>query len=113
MSEKINLLFICGRNRWRSPTAETIWRKHPGISARSAGTAASARRRLSADDVRWATVIFVMEDKHKAQLMVEFGGEIRGKPIYVLDITDEYRYMDPELVAQLREAVAGILGIEG
>jgi predicted protein tyrosine phosphatase len=54
-----------------------------------------------------------MEDKHKAQLMAEFGAEVRGTPVHVLDIPDEYRYMDPELVAQLREAVAGILGIEG
>jgi predicted protein tyrosine phosphatase len=113
MFEEINLLFICSRNQWRSPTAETIWQKQPGINARSAGTAASARHRLSADDIHWASVILVMEDKHKAQLMAEFGAEVRGKPVHVLDIPDEYRYMDPELVEQITEAVASILGLNG
>jgi predicted protein tyrosine phosphatase len=29
----------------------------------------------------------------------------------VLDIPDEYKYMDPELVVELRKSVAEILGI--
>jgi protein-tyrosine-phosphatase len=33
-----NLLFICSRNQWRSPTAEAIWRRRPGFNVRSAGT---------------------------------------------------------------------------
>jgi predicted protein tyrosine phosphatase len=30
----------------------------------------------------------------------------------VLDIPDEYKYMDPELVVELRSSVAQILGLE-
>ena len=107
-----NILFICSKNQWRSPTAETIWRKHPELSVRSAGTSSTARRKVSVDDIQWADVIFVMEEKHKARLMADFGATVARKPLHVLDIPDEYKYMDPDLVEQLREAVAARLGLD-
>jgi hypothetical protein len=70
--EKRNVLFICSRNQWRSPTAEAIWRKHPLLAVRSAGTSPNARRKVSVADIRWADVIFVMEEKHKSRLVAEF-----------------------------------------
>ncbi|GGP23843.1 low molecular weight protein tyrosine phosphatase family protein [Silvimonas iriomotensis] len=100
-----NVLFICSRNQWRSPTAEQIWRNTPGLQVRSAGTSASARRRVSADDLRWADLVFVMEHSHKARLKADFAAELAGKTVHVLDIPDEYRYMDPELVDILHSAV--------
>ena len=108
-SEKQNLLFICSRNQWRSPTAEQIFRKHPLMSVRSAGTSPNARHKVSADDIRWANVIFVMEEKHKSRLVADFSRWLDGKTIHVLDIPDEYNYMDPELVGQLEQSVAAIL----
>ena len=104
-----NILFICSRNQWRSPTAEHIWRKHPLLSVRSAGTSPSARRKVSEGDIRWADVIFVMEEKHKSRLVAEFTSLIKNKPVHVLDIPDEYKYMDLELVEQLEEAVGALL----
>ena len=109
--EKQNVLFVCSRNQWRSPTAEKIWRKHPMMSVRSGGTSPNARRKVSAEDIRWAHVIFVMEKKHKSRLVAEFTRLIEGKPIHVLDIPDEYKYMDPELVEQLEESVGVFLGL--
>jgi predicted protein tyrosine phosphatase len=109
--EKRNVLFICSKNQWRSPTAEAVWRKHPALSVRSAGTSSTARRKVSIDDIRWADVIFVMEEKHRSRLIAEFTMTVERKPIHVLDIPDEYKYMDPELVAQLQEAVAALLGL--
>jgi predicted protein tyrosine phosphatase len=53
-----------------------------------------------------------MEDKHHAQLVANFGRCLEHKVIHVLDIPDEYRYMDPELVGQLKIAVAEALGVE-
>ncbi|HUE91646.1 phosphotyrosine protein phosphatase [Pseudomonas sp.] len=106
-----NVLFICSRNQWRSPTAETVWRKHPDISVRSAGTNPSARRTVSAVDIHWADVIVVMEQKHKNRLVAEFTRLLEHKPIYVLDIPDEYKYMDPELVEMLEESVSSYLGL--
>jgi predicted protein tyrosine phosphatase len=109
--ERLKLLFICSRNQWRSPTAEQVWRRHPSVSARSAGTSASARRKVSADDIQWANVILVMEEKHKSRLVAEFTGMLENKPIHVLDIPDEYRFMDPELVEMLEQSVSKLLDL--
>ena len=109
-NEKQQVLFICSRNQWRSPTAEHIFRRHPLMSVRSAGTSPNARRKVSADDIRWANVIFVMEEKHKSRLVADFSRWLDGKTIHVLDIPDEYNYMDPELVGQLEQSVVAILG---
>jgi len=55
------LLFICSRNRWRSPTAEALFDGVDGWEARSAGTEAGARVKVTAGHLGWADVIFVME----------------------------------------------------
>lgn len=52
--ERLNVLFICSRNQWRSPTAENVWRKHPNLSVRSAGTSPNARKHVSPEDIAWA-----------------------------------------------------------
>jgi predicted protein tyrosine phosphatase len=36
---------------------------------------------------------------------------IKGKTAHVLDILDEYRYMDAELVAQFQTSIGEILGL--
>lgn len=110
--QKQNVLFVCSRNKWRSPTAEAVWRKHPTLSVRSAGTSSTARRKVTIEDVRWADVIFVMEEKHKARLRAEFAKALEYKIIHVLDIPDDYRYMDPDLVEQLEESVAILLDLD-
>ncbi len=101
----MNLLFICSRNQWRSPTAETIYKNVQGVDARSAGTVPSARVRVSEKLLHWADIIFVMEQKHKKRLNGNFPNAIEGKKLVVLDIPDEYQYMDEELVAMLRDCI--------
>ena len=106
-----HLLFLCSRNQWRSPTAERVWRNMPGanVKVRSAGTSPKARKTVSASDIRWADFIFVMEQKHQQILKSKYDRLLAYKPLYVLDIPDEYRYMDPELVAMLKDVVASYL----
>lgn len=111
-SERRNVLFVCSKNEWRSPTAEAVWRRHPMVSARSAGTASDARRKVSVDDIRWADVICVMEEKHKARLLADFTQLLRHKPLHVLDIPDEYRFMDAELVEELERSVGALLALD-
>ena len=106
-----NLLFICSRNQWRSPTAEAIWRKHPDFNVRSAGTSPKAKKTVSQTDIRWGDIIFVMEQKHKNRLKAEFTRLIDHKLIHVLDIPDEYQYMDAELIKELQVAVAAYVEI--
>lgn len=105
----LNLLFICSRNQWRSPTAERVFRKIDGVKVRSAGTSHKARKTVSLSDLNWADLIFVMEQKHKNQLQAKFSKPIQNKPIHVLDIPDEYRYMDEELIELLNVAVSPFL----
>ena len=71
----------------------------------------NARHPVSAADLSWAQVIFVMEEKHKSRLVAEYRRFLENKPIHVLDIPDDYKYMDAELVALLQESVGAILGI--
>ncbi|MBB1489659.1 low molecular weight protein tyrosine phosphatase family protein [Oceanospirillum sediminis] len=109
MSKRLNLLFICSRNQWRSPTGEAIWKKCSGFDTRSAGTSPNARKSVSPADIRWADYIFVMEDKHKNKLLAEFSRMMNHKPLYVLNIPDEYRFMDQELICELKEKVSYFL----
>ena len=101
-AEPTKVLFVCSRNQWRSPTAETVFRKDAGLSVRSAGTSRAARRTITVADIRWADMILVMEDKHRARLRAQFRNELRYKTMHTLDIPDLYRYMDPDLIAILR-----------
>ena len=106
-----NVLFICSRNQWRSPTAETIWRKHTDLNVKSAGTSPKARKTVNPKDIHWADTIFVMEEKHKNRLNAEFSSVLTHKTIYVLDIPDEYKYMDPDLIKELESAVGSYLNL--
>ena len=52
-----------------------------------------------------------MEEKHKSRLVAEYSRVVENKSIYVLDIPDEYKFMDPELVEELERSVGSILGL--
>lgn len=107
--EPLRILFVCSKNQWRSPTAERVFRSRRGIEARSAGTSSSARRTITVKDLRWADLICVMETKHAERIRADFRQELRGKWLEVLHIPDDYRFMDPELIALLEERVGAIL----
>lgn len=105
MNKQYKTLFICSRNKWRSPTAEVIF-KRKGFSTRSAGTSPNAKKTVSVSDLMWADSVFVMESKHKSRLKAQFSRALTYKPIHVLDIPDEYKYMDAELITELEARVA-------
>ena len=92
-------------NRWRSPTAERLYARDPRVVARSAGTSAGAARRVSAGDLAWADAVVAMEDEHLSRLRRGFARELAGVEAFVLDVPDDFRFMDPELVEELRAAV--------
>lgn len=103
------LLFVCSQNQWRSPTAEALFDGHAHYAARSAGTEAGARVRVTAGLLGWADAVFVMERRHAERLRAKFGEELRGKPLIVLRIPDKYQLGDPLLVALLRAKLAACL----
>jgi len=102
-----NILFICSRNRWRSLTAETIFKSYPNVYIKSAGTEDTARIKINSKLIKWADLILVMEKKHKEKLCQKFPIEIVKKELFVLDIEDNYKYMDEELIEELKTSVIG------
>lgn len=109
MPDARHLLFICSQNQWRSPTAERLFDQHPHYTARSAGTEAGARVRVSTGLLGWADAVFVMERRHADRLQARFAAELRGKKPIVLRIPDDYQFQDPALVALLRAKLAAHL----
>ena len=105
-TDPIRLLFVCSRNRWRSPTAEAICRGVPGCEARSAGTEPAARVRVNEKLLAWADLVCCMERRHIGRLRERFGAVLEGKRVVCLDVPDEYLFMDPELVATLEAALS-------
>lgn len=105
----MNILFICSRNQWRSPTAEAIYKNRADLNVKSAGTSASAKNKLTAKTILWSDIIFVMEKKHKERMIENFPQEVEEKNIIILDIPDEYQFMDPELIEELETKVNFIL----
>ena len=102
-----NLLFICSKNQWRSPTAELLFKDHPIHIARSAGTSDKARIRISQKMIDWADVIFVMERKHRDIIKQRFVFE--NQSITVLEIEDNYPFGGAELIGMLKVSLAGYL----
>ena len=51
-----------------------------------------------------------MEEKHKSRLKAEFTKLVKYKDIQVLDIPDEYQYMDEELIDNMEQFVSAYLG---
>lgn len=111
MERPVRVLFVCSRNRRRSPTAEAVASAWPGVEAVSAGTAPDAEARVSGDLIRWADRIVVMEPRHRRRLASAFGELLRDAHVTVLGIPDDYAFMDPELVHRLRQRLPGALGI--
>jgi predicted protein tyrosine phosphatase len=99
------VLFICSRNRLRSPTAERVFSEWPDVETDSAGLAPDAETVLTFEQIEWADLIFVMEKSHRTKLAQRFRGDTRGKEVVCLDIPDDYEFMQPELVALLRKRV--------
>ncbi len=101
----LNVLFVCSKNRWRSPTAEAIYRDDATVACRSAGTSSDAKHTVTAQDITWADIIFVMEPKHNQRLTANHPQLSRHKPIRVLDIPDDYQYMDEDLITEIKRSV--------
>ena len=105
----MNILFVCSRNKWRSRTAETVFKGDQRHKFRSAGTANVARIKVNQNLINWAEWIFVMEKRHKQQLYERFGQLLDDKKIVILEIEDKYHYMDDELIGILRASVTPYL----
>ncbi len=102
----MRILFVCSRNRLRSPTAEAVFAGHDGLETASAGLAPDADCPLEAEQIGWADLIVVMERVHKTRINQRFAQALCGKKLVCLDIPDRYTFMQPELLALLERKMA-------
>ncbi|MEX0361207.1 MAG: hypothetical protein AB3N10_09500 [Allomuricauda sp.] len=98
----MKILFVCGRNKQRSPTAERIYANDPRVKVRSVGVGKTSTRRLREKDISWADIIIVMEGKYKKRI-VEASRSTYSSIIENLDIPDDYDFMDPELISLIKD----------
>lgn len=103
------VLFVCSQNRLRSPTAEQVFSTRRDIEVASAGTNHDADNPLTHELVAWANVIFVMEKTHRTKLQKKFKASLKAAKVICLDISDDYEFMDPELIALLKARVSRYL----
>lgn len=105
----LSVLFVCGKNRRRSPTAEQVFAGHPGVVTASAGVDRDADQPLTLDAVRAADLIVVMEPVHRVKLQRACRAALNGQRVVCLNVPDDFEYMQPELVERLQRAVLPLL----
>ncbi|CAL4868637.1 hypothetical protein MMA231_02926 [Asticcacaulis sp. MM231] len=99
------ILFLCSRNRLRSPTAEQIFAGYPAVDASSAGLAPDAEEILTPEHLEGVDIVFVMEKAHLAKLTRHFKKYLGRAKVVCLDIPDDYTFMQPELITLLKARV--------
>jgi len=109
-SHRTHALFVCGPGRMRSLTAEQVFVTRGDLRVAAAGVDSRGDHAVTAELLRWADVVFVMEDVQRKKLLERFGEAMHGKPVVELGIPDRYEYMDPQLIQLLRANTAKYLG---
>jgi len=106
----MKLLFVCTANSIRSATAHAIYENDSRFEVKSAGIDKTATTVLTEEIVNWADSIVVMEKCHRNYIRKHFPNIYKNKKIVCLHIPDNYDYMQPELIALLKERVEDVCG---
>lgn len=97
----MRVLFVCNQNKYRSKTAELVFRDR--CEVKSAGLYGG--KLLSREDITWADTIAVMDEEQRHELVKRFPYESLQKRIVSLDISDVYGFNQETLrVALLKKA---------
>lgn len=104
MTERPNVLVICGKNKRRSRTAEFMFKNDHRFNIRSAGLSPRSDRKLSEKDINWADLILVMEADHRSKIR-ELYRLMQLPNMEVLFIPDEYEYLEPALIEILDDKI--------
>jgi predicted protein tyrosine phosphatase len=89
------ILFVCGRNVDRSPTAESMFKGITGLEVKSAGVSYGATVPLTKELIEWADEIYTMEFKHQQALLKMMPSA--WNKVESLEISDIYYRDQPEL----------------
>ena len=106
--KKLKLLFVCTVNRMRSATAHKIYEGDDRFEVKSAGTDKTATTVLTKEILDWADSIVVMEKHHRNHIRKHFPEIYKIKRIVCLYITDDYEYMQTELVEILKDKLEDV-----
>lgn len=110
------ILFVCSVGLLRSPTAAAFFSER-GYNTRACGSMVGcALIPISANLIEWAFQIAFMTHENKQETLALFDGDavtqevIRAKSV-VLNICDDYNYMEAGLVAELEFVADKILPV--
>jgi protein-tyrosine phosphatase len=104
MTNRPNILVVCGRNKKRSRTAEHIFKNDNRFNIRSAGLSPKSDRKISENDLNWSDLVFVMETGQRAKIW-ELYRHLELPDIEILNIADDYEFMNEELIEMLSEKI--------
>lgn len=109
----MKFLFVCTGNISRSPAAEEVLQRitNGAHETRSAGISAFSPRPVSGEDLRWADLVAVMEDDHRAFILERWPEA--GSKLRVLGIEDRYHRGDPALIGLLEVKLDELLAEAG
>jgi predicted protein tyrosine phosphatase len=110
MESKPHILVVCSRNKRRSRTAEYIFKNDMRFDIRSVGLSPKSERQLREEDLIWADLIFVMEQKQKLRI-TETYRHVEVPSVEVLHIPDDYEYLDEELIDLLTDKINACLRV--
>jgi Predicted protein tyrosine phosphatase len=110
MNNKPKILVVCGKNKRRSRTAEYIFKNDSRFLLRTAGLSPKSEIQISERSISWANLILVMEKGHKNKISNLYRN-IELPRIEVLDIEDNYEYLEEELIELLKERINQTLEI--
>ncbi|RMF06876.1 phosphotyrosine protein phosphatase [Candidatus Woesearchaeota archaeon] len=94
-------LFVCNQGRNRSKTAEILFKE--AFQTRSAGLYGD--NLLSEEDMKWADVVFVMEEWQANEIARRFPSQYLSKRVVCLNIDDVYSFGDENLKKELIKRV--------
>ena len=92
---KRRILFVCGHNVDRSPTAEDLFSTVEGWEVKSAGVSFGATIPLTIELIKWSDEIYVMEFSQQQVLLKMMPSA--WKKVESLEIPDIYYFDQPEL----------------
>ena len=107
--DAVKALFVCSAGILRSPTAALHFAKTKGWNTRAVGDNEEfALIPLSEALLHWADVIFVMTAYQRLYIKLHFGESFADK-IFVLNIEDDFAFMDPDLVKFLDASMEDLM----
>ena len=94
----MKMLFVCNQNKHRSKTAEEIFKNT--LDVKSAGLYNNTP--INKEQLQWCDIIVVMEEEQRIEISKRFPKEYLQKRILCFNVSDNYHYMQPELIEELR-----------